>query len=416
MVRLLAMLLVSMVVSGYYFPFKFSFFPMANTKVILAIISILLVAYQGCRKHGITFSKELMGAIGIVSVFSFICLVAIDQNNTDDYSYVTYFLSFFTWLGGAYTVCAVIRLCHGKVTLRLLVAYLAFVCVAQCILAQLIDRVPVVKMLVDTYIQQGQGFFNEINRLYGIGASLDPAGVRFSVVLLLMAYLLCKDTSIRQNQKKIAVYLISFFLISILGNMISRTTTVGMVLGLAYIIYSIGFYRLVIPAANIKFYSVFGSLLVVFIVAGTYLYQNDAEFYQSMRFAFEGFFKWVEKGEWQTDSTNKLKAVMWIWPQDFKGWIIGTGLFEGWVYSTDIGYCRFILYCGLTGFSVFALFFVYNAWVFAGKFPSFRLLSVCMLALSFIIWLKVATDIFLIYALFYCLDWEENQQTEPLIE
>lgn len=416
MVRLLAMLFISMIVSGYYFPFKFSFFPVVNTKVVLAVISILLVVYQGCRKHGVTISKELMGAVGIVFIFSFLCLVAIDQNNTDDYAYVTYFFSFFTWLGGAYTVCAAIRLCHGKVTLRLLIGYLSFVCVAQCILSQLIDRIPAFKMLVDTYIVQGQSFFNEINRLYGIGASLDPAGVRFSVVLLLIAYLLCEDSVVRQSRKRIAVYLVSFFLISILGNMISRTTTVGMVMGLAYIMYSTGFYRLVIPADTIKFYSVFGSLLVLFVVAGIYLYQNDDGFYQSIRFAFEGFFKWVEKGQWQTDSTDKLKAVMWIWPENFKGWIIGTGLFDGWVYSTDIGYCRFILYCGLTGFSVFALFFVYNARVFSRKFPSFRLLSVCMLALSFVIWLKVATDLFLIYALFYCLDWKEEQDSEPLLE
>ena len=91
MVRLLAMLFISMIVSGYYFPFKFSFFPVVNTKVVLAVISILLVVYQGCRKHGVTISKELMGAVGIVFIFSFICLVAIDQNNTDDYAYVTYF-------------------------------------------------------------------------------------------------------------------------------------------------------------------------------------------------------------------------------------------------------------------------------------------------------------------------------------
>ena len=32
---------------------------------------------------------------------------------------------------------------------------------------------------------------------------------------------------------------------------------------------------------------------------------------------------------------------------------------------------------------------------------------VLLLSLAFIIWIKVATDIFFIYALFYCLDWKE---------
>lgn len=48
--------------------------------------------------------------------------------------------------------------------------------------------------------------------------------------------------------------------------------------------------------------------------------------------------------------------MMWVWPEDVKSWIIGTGLFANFVYSTDIGYCRFILYCGLIGFGTFVLF------------------------------------------------------------
>ena len=184
MMRLLAMLVVAMIVSGYYFPFTFTFLPGVNTKMVLAVIGIGLVLYEGCRKRGITFSKELMGAVVLACLFSFVCLFSIDYNHTDDYSYVTYFATFFTWLGGAYAACAAIRLLHGKVTLKLLVSYLAFVCATQCILAILIDRIPVFRMLVDSYIDQGQEFYQEVGRLYGIGAALDPAGVRFTVCLL----------------------------------------------------------------------------------------------------------------------------------------------------------------------------------------------------------------------------------------
>ena len=114
MMRLLAMLLVAMIVSGYYFPFTFSFLPGVNTKMVLAVIGIGLVLYEGCRKRGITFSKELMGAVVLACFFSFVCLFSIDYNRTDDYSYVTYFATFFTWLGGAYATCTAIRLIHGK--------------------------------------------------------------------------------------------------------------------------------------------------------------------------------------------------------------------------------------------------------------------------------------------------------------
>lgn len=69
-------------------------------------------------------------------------------------------------------VCYVIRAFHGKATLNLLIAYSAFVCVSQCILAILIDRFSAFRALVDTYISQGQEFFQEVGRLYGIGAGI----------------------------------------------------------------------------------------------------------------------------------------------------------------------------------------------------------------------------------------------------
>ena len=229
MVRLLTMLLISMVVSGYYFPFSFSVLPQLNTKMALAMLGIALVAYQGFQKHRITFSRDLLGAIVFAFIFSFICFVAADYNHTDDYSYVTYFVSFFTWLGGAYVVCYVIRAFHGKATLNLLIAYSAFVCVSQCILAILIDRFSAFRALVDTYISQGQEFFQEVGRLYGIGAALDPAGVRFSIVLLLIVYLLCEDEGVKQVRWKTFACLFAFFVIAVIGNMISRTTSVGII-------------------------------------------------------------------------------------------------------------------------------------------------------------------------------------------
>ena len=109
MARVLAMLFISMVVSGYYFPFSFAVLPQLNTKMALAMTGVFLVVLQGCRRHKISFSKELLGAIIFAFVFSFICFIAADYNHTDDYSYVTYFISFFTWLGGAFVVCFAIK-------------------------------------------------------------------------------------------------------------------------------------------------------------------------------------------------------------------------------------------------------------------------------------------------------------------
>ena len=153
---------------------------------------------------------------------------------------------------------------HGKATLNLLIAYSAFVCVSQCILAILIDRFSAFRALVDTYISQGQEFFQEVGRLYGIGAALDPAGVRFSIVLLLIVYLLCEDEGVKQVRWKTFACLFAFFVIAVIGNMISRTTSVGLFLGIVYLICSTGIFRLVIKGRYIRLYSILGGMLIVF--------------------------------------------------------------------------------------------------------------------------------------------------------
>lgn len=80
---------------------------------------------------------------------------------------------------------------------------MTFTCVLQCTLALLIDNVDSVKILVDQYISQAtiaeNEFLNEVKRLYGIGAALDPAGTRFSIVLLAIATVLANDISGTKN-------------------------------------------------------------------------------------------------------------------------------------------------------------------------------------------------------------------------
>lgn len=194
--------------------------------------------------------------------------------------------------------------------------------------------------------------------------------------------------------------------------MIARTTTVGMAMGVGVIILSTGLYRFVITPQSVKIYSIVGIALLIFIPLGVVLYNTDPFFYGQMRFAFEGFFNWVETGTWRTGSTDLL-ATMWRWPETTKGWIIGTGLFGTFLYGTDIGYCRLILYSGIVGFSVFALFFVYHAYVFINTYRRYRYMFVLLLAMSFIIWYKVSTDLFFFYALLYVFRDEQEAGYSP---
>jgi len=371
---------------------------------LLAVFGMVLFLIDNIRLLELKLNYSLLVSTVIASLFSVICLYSADFNIVDDYSYATYIVSFFVWLFGAYSVAWFFRFFYGEFTFRQLVFYVLSVCVVQCFLALIIHNVPEFKNLVNSVVLQGQDFLEKINRLYGIGAALDNAGVRFSIVLILTANLLINDEYVREKPLIYFLILISFFIVGIIGNMISRTSVIGFGFGLAYIIFYSGVFKKIIEYKSFRSSLIFIAVLVIIVFFAFYIYKTSIEYRENLRFAFEGFFNWYEKGEWRTSSTDKLNKEMWIWPQDTKTWIIGSGIFGNFVYNTDVGYCRFILYSGIIGFLTFASLFIYNSIIFMIKVPQYRMMFFMFGLLPFIIWLKVATDIFFIFALFYCID------------
>ena len=80
----------------------------------------------------------------------------------------------------------------------------------------------------------------------------------------------------------------------------------------------------------------------------------------------------------------------------------------GYYKGTDVGYLRFIFYFGLIGLSTFMLFFVKVGQYCIREFPKFKWMFILLLLANFIIWLKVSTDIFLVFALFLCAGSIQN--------
>ncbi|MDR2234120.1 MAG: hypothetical protein LBE56_13490 [Tannerella sp.] len=415
MKHLMIKFILGVLVSFYLFPVEFTFLPSnINTKMILAVIGAIFIGLNLLTTKRLLTPKDIFGASIISIIFSVICFLSANYNNTGDYSYATYFVSFLTWMTGAYGIYNLLKLNHKKVSFKLLTLYLTGVCVAQCVSAMMIDRIPVFKMAVDSVFNLGQDFMEDVGRLYGIGAALDPAGTRFSIVLLMISFVLFNDLQIQRKRSHVIILILSFFTIGVIGNMIARTTSVGFMGGLIYMVYSLPLFKMLIKVRELKLWASLLFLTIFVIVVVAFLYNTDAQTYSLLRFAFEGFFNWVETGVWRTGSTDTLNNVMWIWPDDLKTWIIGSGWFGAFIFSTDIGYCRFILYCGIIGFSAFASLFVYGAYIFSKKFPVYRLFFLGLLALSFIIWMKVSTDLFLIHALFYCIDSSSNTEEYEL--
>lgn len=414
MKKIIIPLILGVIVSLYFFPIGLTFLPSSiNTKMLLGVAGIGFFAFECIRNKSVHFSKEIFWSALIALAFSLSCYYSVVSNNTDDTSYAGYFMSYAVWLGGAYAVIMTLKLYHGSVTIDVLARYLLWVGVGQCISVLLIDNIPAFSDFVDRFMEIGQAHVREMNRLYGIGSALDPAGVRFSVILVLTAHYVCTYVIKNGTAVNLAICIIAFLFIVMVGNMVSRTTTVGALLGLGYLaLYLVRVEKGVMHASTLKALVTVGVVVAVAVPVVTILYNTNENMHDNLRFAFEGFFNWVEQGEWRTDSTDKLNTVMWVWPEDTRTWIIGSGLFNGFIYSTDIGYCRFILYCGLLGFSLFCALFIYCSYTVLDRFENSWLLALLLLALVFAIWVKVATDIFLIFALLMCTDPDGEEEDE----
>ncbi|MBR0500121.1 MAG: hypothetical protein IJJ72_03910 [Bacteroidales bacterium] len=410
MKKFLAAVFCAIVVDAFFWDFTLVVFPIANSKMILAVVGIIAYLFISHQEHGPSMSNRVIKSGFIAVLFSLWCYIAITINGTGDMTYVRYFTSFATWVGGAYGTYAILRRIHGRVDLMLITRYLAIVCVAQCVIALLIENIPAVESLVKSIFSQGYDFFERGGRLYGIGCALDPAGVRFSGIQVLIAHQIVAEPRVRESLRKSGFLFIAFLVITVIGCVISRTTTVGSALGLAYIIF--GMFRMQ-RGGNISRIQIALSVLLILLISATigitvYLYHSSASFYSDMRFGFEGFFNWVEYGEFRTTSTDILMSVMWVWPTDPHGWLVGYGLYGLYTWGTDIGYCNFVLYCGLVGLVIYSFYYLYNHLSLISKFNRFIIPALLLTAVTFIVWAKVATDIFLIDALLFCIDGDKD--------
>ena len=343
-------------------------------------------------------------------------LISVTINQTPDMAYVTYIRSAVIWLSGAFAVGYIIRAVHGRIDVQLMVHYLIGVCLFQCVSAMLINFIPAVQEFVDRYVYQAQDFLKDADRLYGIGASLDVAGSRFSAVLVAIAFLLVSSPK-RMSVGMTIFYTLSFVVITIIGNMIARTTLIGTLIGIVWILVG----PFVIPTTNNSAHiagkggAILGTLAIL-IGASIILYNTFPDVKDLFRFGFEGFFSWFETGEWKTDSTEKLQSMV-IWPEELKTWIIGDGYFEnsrndpnylgsatndGFYMGTDIGYLRFIYYFGIAGLVWIVAVIVYSAYVCADQLRKYAWIFVMALLVGLVVWAKVSTDIFLFFCLFLC--------------
>lgn len=423
MLRIIAIILTGILTSFYFFPFEFAILPGANTKMIMAGLGLVILFVNMARGQRSTIDKDIfqlsLCAIGV----SLAGLIAVILNDTQDYTYASYIVSMWVWFGGAYTAIQVMRRVHGGVSVELVANYLIAVCVAQCVIAFTMDQYIPFKQFVDSFLAS-EGFMGKVEgRIYGIGASLDVAGMRFAAVLTIIISLCMRLES--TDTKKMWLYIISFSVIVVIGNMIGRTTTVGAGIALCYALLCTmwGGKKKITLGLFWKYIFVEVIILIPIVV---YLYNTNVAIHNNLRFAFEGFFSLWEKGEWQTTSNDRLMD-MFVFPDNVKTWLIGDGylnnpkdydpyfigeIIGGYYKGTDVGYCRFLFYFGLMGLGAFIFFMFRSMQICWNRFCSHRIMFLIILLLNYIVWVKVSSDLFLVFSIFLCISKEENDKYE----
>lgn len=421
--------------SFYFFPIETVFLPGMNTKMALAGIGLLILGKRLAQRRDAGINKDFFVLSLLALGISLISLLTMTINNTPDASFLTYFVSMWVWMGGAYTVVRWLDTAYGYVNVRLVCNQLIAVCVIQCLIAWTKDIYPPLQAWVDSFVG-GEAFMGNTKeaRLSGIGAALDVAGLRFSAVVVMIGYILSKAEEL--SHKQVVTYLISFLIIAIIGNMMSRTTTVGVGLALVYWIYSTNLLSLKQNIKNQKLWFWLGGILCVIIPVFIYLYFANDTFYKNIRFGFEGFFSLWETGEWQTSSNDILLEHMVVFPDNWVTWLIGDGyaanpmdktlsffdpyytgpIYHGYYKGTDIGYLRYIFYFGLVGTFVFVFFMWKSAWACIHRFKNYKMMFLMILLVNYIGWFKVSTDIFLVFAIFLVLSKKDDVQTDNILE
>lgn len=423
MIRVLLMLLTGIAGSLFLFPFNLPFAPTVNTKMVLAALGAAIFFIEKTQHRSSSISKDFLILLIIclfISIWAFFCTVV---NRTSDYAFATYFISVMVWLGAAYTFTWMIRQTHGQLDVQLISSYLVAICVFQCLIAYAMSFFPDLKQAINQMMGYSGEYLPRLKgRLYGIGAILDPAGLRFSGVLVILAFMMHRHDYGKQPWKGVCLIL-AFLIISVIGNMIARSATIGMLLAIVYLI--------IVPLFNENkeghgsFRTMFIPILCIFILLSFLLYQSSPDFRTNLRFGFEGFFSLAEKGRWEVHSNDVLRSMV-VWPESLKTWIIGDGYFaspndlpnrfgqvlDGFYMKTDIGYLRYIFYFGTIGLvGMISVFFQMTATCVKCFKGGYATMFIGLLIVTLVGWLKVSSDIIMVFAPFLILAYQQDNDS-----
>lgn len=319
----------------YIYPIVFTGIPL-STRIIFAMMGIGLAIYR--RKM---FPKMFSVLYGLIPI-SIISICTGILNGTYDFNFVFYAISLLAIFFAAYFIFSILKWNIDGTAICCVSKYIVGVICIQSILTLFMSlfgnfgEIMQSLVVMDEYSNTLRESTANI-RFLGWGSYFFGAGVinGLGLILVIYLYLSAKINNI--------ISVILFAVILLVGMLMARTTLVGFIVSLFFLLSWKWRYVSWIKT-KIKWLFLFGGILISLLVVVFYFIDSNI-----LLWAFELFFNFIEYGEFTSESTEDLQS-MYVWPSSFKTYLIGDGLFNidgGYYMHTDVGYLRLLYYGGV---------------------------------------------------------------------
>lgn len=348
------------------YPNKLKGMPSGTREIFALIGGSLFITdkiFEIERIRNCYFSKNLIQVFAALFFIACTALISIAFNQTRDIEYIRYFIVVSTIIFGGYLLYYFLSKVYLSLTFQTIGHYIVLIVFIQCIISLLMFVIP----SVGSFFLSIQDFstldVEKIEetvefRLLGFGTNFFGAGVVNSYALILISFLI----PIAKKKRSLFFFASAFLLISIIGMMMSRTTAVGIILGMVVLFFPNKEKDSGIKKRNFSYY-----LLYNMIILGSVFYSILLLFPKVLstvqvawEFGFELIINYFEHGQVESPSTNRLQE-MYVFPQNISTYIFGDGRFYeilgnpsgGYYMETDVGYLRLIYYFGIVGCILF---------------------------------------------------------------
>ena len=106
--KLIAMLFLVFLTSMFFFPVEFTFLPGINTKMAMAAVGLVLFALDLAKGRAASLDRSFFLQSILAALVSLAAFASAVINHTNDYTYASYIVSMWVWMGAAYVVVSAI--------------------------------------------------------------------------------------------------------------------------------------------------------------------------------------------------------------------------------------------------------------------------------------------------------------------